>query len=105
MDGDAYSQLPPHAKQLLQNWLPILGIVRRNDDNGSGSGEVIKKKALAIGGNGGDHGGWELDVKRDGWRLPSTPPFRPMERRGVVRCKMGYDEDSPDGMPEILWRN
>jgi len=52
----------------------------------------------------GNEAGLKLDLKYDGWCLPSSPPFGPDERRGVVECEIGYDDEISDGMPEILWR-
>eukprot|EP00562_Extubocellulus_spinifer_P034067 CAMPEP_0178695534 /NCGR_PEP_ID=MMETSP0699-20121125/8914_1 /TAXON_ID=265572 /ORGANISM="Extubocellulus spinifer, Strain CCMP396" /LENGTH=510 /DNA_ID=CAMNT_0020341253 /DNA_START=1802 /DNA_END=3334 /DNA_ORIENTATION=+ len=95
IDGNSYSQLPPHARLLLQNWLPILGIVRGNDiSSNGGKGDFD-----------GNDDGWKLDLKNDEFRLADTPPFGPTERRGVAKFAIAYDEDSQDGMPEILWRN
>ena len=88
MDGAAHSQLPPHTKPVLQNWLPILGTLRQ---------ESAKES------NDGSSNGWTLDLKRDGWRLPLTALDGPMTCGGAAGCSIKQNPESVDGVPEILW--
>ena len=92
MDGNAYSQLPPHIKPLLQNWLPIVGTLRsrkEDDDGGPGKNGVTS--------------GWSLDLQRDGWQLSRSFSDGPTACTGVASCAIKQSPESADGMPEIFW--
>ena len=91
MDGAAYSQLPPHTKPVLQNWLPVLGTLRPASAKESKDGSSSSSD------------GWSLDLKRDGWRLPLTALDGPMTCGGAAGCSVKQRPESVDGMPEIIW--
>ena len=91
MDGNAYSQLPPHIKPVLQNWLPIVGTLRSNRDDDAGPSK------------NGVTSGWSLDLQRDGWRLSRTSSDGPTDCSGAASCTIKQSQESADGMPEIFW--
>ena len=92
MDGDAYSQLPPHIKPVLQNWLPIVGTLRSKQDDADGLNR------------NGANGAWSLDLKREGWRLPGSFSDGPTATCcGAASCTIKQSQESADGMPEIFW--
>lgn len=93
MDGNAYSQLPPHIKPVLQNWLPIVGTLCSSTDDVVGP--TIK--------NGVTTSGWSLDLNRDGWRLSHSVSDGPTTRSGAASCTIKQSPENADGMPEIFW--
>ena len=91
MDGNAYSQLPPHIKPVLQNWLPIVGTLRSNRDDDVGPSKNDSTS------------GWSLDLNRDEWRLSRSSSDRPTSCSGAASCAIKQSQESADGMPEIFW--
>ena len=91
MDGNAYSQLPPHTKPVLQNWLPIVGTLRSNRDDNAGPSK------------NGVTSGWSLDLNRDEWRLSRSSSDCPTSCSGAASCAIKQSQESADGMPEIFW--
>jgi len=93
MDGDAYSQLPPHTKPVLQNWLPIVGTLRSSTDEGACAATSMNGKNM----------GWDLKLRRDGWHLPRSASGGPTTCEGAASCTIEPCEESEGGMPEVLW--
>ena len=93
MDGNAYAQLPPHIKPVLQNWLPIVGTLRSSTDDDVGPTSK----------NGVTTSGWSLDLNRDGWGLSRSFSDGPTTRSDAASCTIKQSPESADGMPEIFW--
>ena len=91
MDGNAYSQLPPHIKPALQNWLPTVGTLRSS----SKDNENLVKNDV--------NSGWSLELKQDGWRLPRSSSDGPTTCSSAASCIIKQSQESADGMPEIFW--